>query len=62
MTDTDWLGKVQRRNVRRGKLHQGEESIRTGWRYLGKAFAILFLSNFGTGDFIEVGHTAATRG
>ena len=33
----DWLGKVQRRNERRGKPHQGEVSVRIGWRYLVKA-------------------------
>ena len=54
MTDADWLGKVQRRNVRRGKPHQGEESLRFGWRYLEKGFAILSLSNLGTGDCAEV--------
>ena len=54
MTDADWLGKVQRRNVRRGKPHQGEESLRIGWRYLENRFAILFLSNLGTGDCAEV--------
>jgi hypothetical protein len=37
MADPDGLGKVKRRNVRRGKPHQGEESVRIEWRDLGRA-------------------------
>ena len=50
MTEADWLGMVQTEREAGGARFRGrtpKESVLIGRRYLGKASAMVFLSNFG---------------
>ena len=55
MTDADWPGKLEWRNVGQRKPHQGISRYRLGGGTLEKHFPMLFLSNFGIGVCVEVG-------